>query len=633
MKKLFTFFIALSMAAGLAAQVYFSEDFESGIPAGWIAENEWKHGTAAALSSDYFNITDHTLLMAANDDILLSGGDASGRLITSKITLASGVAPFLTFQGYFYNGDYEGDETAQLQISLDSVTWTTLVDLGGAGDWQSAACNMTPYIGQSFWLAFAYSDGGSWNYGFAVDDIVIQEIPAKDLTLLALNTDCFYSPVGTETPVFGFFQNHGAETVNSFDVNWTDGTNNYTETVTGLNVEAYSSGRFDLSNMLVLPNGTVTVDATISNINGTGDDDDTSDNSASFEAEGISISSFKADRGVLIEEATGTWCGWCPRGTVFMNLLSCFGENFIGIAVHNSDPMENAAYDGALQDFPDFPGYPSVLFQRTEILDPQDMVDPFITAAEEDPQAIIRIGATWEESTRVLGVTVYIQPQTELTGDYKLNAILFEDGISGATSSYDQQNYYSGGGNGPMNGYESMPAAVPASQMVYDHVGRRLMAGFNGAAGSLPATMEAGEWYEYTFNTYIVPGAWNVDNMHIAAVVLDPDNQSLNAWKSTVADAVIFTGVEDATVLNEQVEVYPNPFSGQTNIRFFLQEPMDVNLRVLNAVGQVVSVQTLGELSGDVILPFDGTGLETGMYLLEIEVGGQLVTKKVSVLK
>lgn len=47
------------------------------------------------------------------------------------------------------------------------------------------------------------------------------------------------------------------------------------------------------------------------------------------------------DKKVWVEEATGTWCGWCPRGEVYMNYLYAkYPEHFVGIAVHQKDPME-----------------------------------------------------------------------------------------------------------------------------------------------------------------------------------------------------------------------------------------------------------------------------------------------------
>ena len=52
---------------------------------------------------------------------------------------------------------------------------------------------------------------------------------------------------------------------------------------------------------------------------------------------------------VVGEEATGTWCGWCPRGAVALNWMDHDYEGYWqGIAVHNGDPMSDADYDNGL---------------------------------------------------------------------------------------------------------------------------------------------------------------------------------------------------------------------------------------------------------------------------------------------
>ncbi len=55
---------------------------------------------------------------------------------------------------------------------------------------------------------------------------------------------------------------------------------------------------------------------------------------------------------VIGEEATGTWCGWCPRGAVALNWMDKDYEGFWqGIAVHNGDPMTDATYDNAIGNY------------------------------------------------------------------------------------------------------------------------------------------------------------------------------------------------------------------------------------------------------------------------------------------
>ena len=63
-----------------------------------------------------------------------------------------------------------------------------------------------------------------------------------------------------------------------------------------------------------------------------------------------------APRTTVMEEFTGTWCGWCPRGAVGIEQLSKdFGSGFIGIAIHRNDPMEIPEYAQILESVTGFP--------------------------------------------------------------------------------------------------------------------------------------------------------------------------------------------------------------------------------------------------------------------------------------
>lgn len=62
------------------------------------------------------------------------------------------------------------------------------------------------------------------------------------------------------------------------------------------------------------------------------------------------------ERSTVMEEFTGTWCGWCPRGAVGIEALTeDFGNGFIGIAIHCKDPMEIPEYAPILNTVTGFP--------------------------------------------------------------------------------------------------------------------------------------------------------------------------------------------------------------------------------------------------------------------------------------
>src|SRR5699024_9086047 len=97
------------------------------------------------------------------------------------------------------------------------------------------------------------------------------------------------------------------------------------------------------------------ITVSVSNINGQGADADSSNDMGDALTYVVSQDVTKM---VVFEEGTGTWCGYCPRGIVAMEYMydnSNQFPNFIGIAVHNQDPMMVAEYDNGAN----FPGFPN----------------------------------------------------------------------------------------------------------------------------------------------------------------------------------------------------------------------------------------------------------------------------------
>ena len=98
-------------------------------------------------------------------------------------------------------------------------------------------------------------------------------------------------------------------------------------------------------NNITLIAGSNPLTFTISNVNGAGADGDANDNVGTININPIVPAAGKM---VVSEEGTGTWCGWCVRGAVYMDLMAAKYSNYwAGIAVHNGDPMVVATYDSS----------------------------------------------------------------------------------------------------------------------------------------------------------------------------------------------------------------------------------------------------------------------------------------------
>ncbi|MCP3932108.1 MAG: T9SS type A sorting domain-containing protein, partial [Bacteroidetes bacterium] len=313
--------------------------------------------------------------------------------------------------------------------------------------------------------------------------------------------------------------NRGAETLNSFDLSWSDGVNTYTDSLVDLSISPLGTYEFSHSSTKNLVEAIqYGVEVWTSNPNGT-DDLMLENDTTSTVLNGVSYIPAKK---VVGEEGTGTWCGWCPRGTVAMDYMGETYENFIGIAVHNEDPMAVAEYDAGITAFPDFPGFPSALIDRVEIIDPGDLEIYYSTYIERvSPVAPSVDTAVFEVYSGDLVVDVSTEFVTKMEDiDFNVAVVITEDNVVGTSSDWDQSNYYSGGGNGEMGGFENLPDPVPADQMVYNHVARTILDSYEGVSGIVPDTVVAGNTIAESFH-YSVPSDQDPANMHAIVMLID----------------------------------------------------------------------------------------------------------------
>jgi hypothetical protein len=110
----------------------------------------------------------------------------------------------------------------------------------------------------------------------------------------------------------------------------------------------------------------------------------------------------------------------------------------------------------------------------------------------------------------------------------------------------------------------------------------------------------------------------------------DPDPE----WGCTTTDA----SDDFTSALPEQFHLYqnyPNPFNPATRIQFDLATRANVTLTVFNVLGQ--NVQTLLNnkplTAGAQFVDFDATNLPSGVYVYQMNVAGNVQTRKMVLLK
>ena len=462
---------------------------------------------------------------------------------------------------------------------------------------------------------------------FWVDDVSYDVIP---YTLPALNAagnllDVDNGLVGSVRYPAVTVRNLGTGVINSFDLSIThNGGAPVVMNVTGLTLASLANTIQTYTTPFTLVAGTNTFVATISNVNGAGADGDASDDVLTVVVNPVTPAAGKM---VVAEEGTGTWCQWCPRGAVYMDMMDTkYAGFFAPIAVHNGDPMVVTAYDAAIGSL--IGGYPSALVDRLPEIDPRAIETDFLTRIVVAPKAFVVNGATWNSTTRVLNVSVTCTNQAVLTGNYKVACVLTEDDVTGG-SGYAQSNAYSGGGAGPMGGFELLANPVPAAQMVYDHVARFISPDFTGIPNAAGTSTAIGNSFTWTFS-FTLPASYDDTQIHIVGLFIDPTGKIDNAASTTITQAVANgyvsgtgVGINDiADAPDAQVSVYPNPTANTSTISLNLTKASTVSVAIYSVDGSLVGSKSYGELNGGMLLPVDLTKYNAGLYFVNVTIDG-----------
>ena len=242
----------------------------------------------------------------------------------------------------------------------------------------------------------------------------------------------------------------------------------------------------------------------------------------------------------VIEEFTGTWCGWCPRGMVGMEKVhETFGDRVVQIAVHSGDVMAISAYNTVINTYAD--GYPTSVTDRLISADPSysSLSNVLKTAFARLTQGSIGLEADWENDAKekVVFKTTTKFAYDDDSSQYGIAFVLVEDGLTGTGSSWAQQNYYNGqSGDSSMKFWYTAGSSV--SGLSFDHVAVAGWSVKDGVTGSVSSKFEANEELEYTFTGSISGNTLIQDKTKLKAIALLVDRTNgvvVNAAQSAIS--------------------------------------------------------------------------------------------------
>jgi len=625
MKKGLLFLTALIYSFLSYGQVYLTEDFGSGTmpPTGWTIDGysaQWSNeatskagGSSPEAMFSYINVTSGT-----------------SRLISPVVDLTGVPSVTLSFNQFY---DYYAAGTKiGVATRFGTGAWTIVWEKTATGNMgpETKVLSLTG-VGQPDFQFCLYITGNLYNVDYwYIDDIKLFIPLSIDAKLKSVEVPT-YVAVGVPMDLSGKVSNEGSNTVTSFDVQYTvNGGPAQVFPVTGLNLALGDVYSFTHNIPIILNDaGTYTIVTNIQNINGGPDMDPTNDSLTKY----VGAVSFIPAKKVFAEEATGTWCGWCVRGICFMDYMTETYPDWIGVAVHNGDPMVVPDYDAAIPSIiPNFPGYPSAAIDRAggDYYDPSDFEIGYLDRINAiSPATIDIVNYSWDNGSRVVQFDLQSEFVVDITNELRYAVVISEDSLYGTSAQWNQANYYSGGAQGPMCGFESLSNPIPAVDMVYDHVARAILDSPYGIVGSLPAGIVAGSVESYSF-TYTIPDNWNYDHLHFIGLLIDNSSGEILNANNVISG---YVGVKEEKQ-NVKVNVYPNPFTVSANVEFSLVKPSVVKIDVCNFLGEIVYSEAARKYSsGTNKIQINSGNLGNGVYLVKLTIDNQTYTRKVSVVK
>ena len=380
-----------------------------------------------------------------------------------------------------------------------------------------------------------------------------------------------YTTVGEEAPITLTLVNHGTTAIRNID---------YTIEVNGTTTERHQNvtlaaqyyGRKKSINATipaVYQRGTRPVTFCVTKING----EDNQDPQPSAVLQMAFLAETPKHK-PLMEEYTGTWCGWCPRGMAAMEAMTeLYGDDFVGVAFHNGDAMQ------ITNNYPkEISGYPGSTLDRVG-----GSIDPFggsaggslgirndwIKRSEVIAPAGLALEACWgnEDKTQIVvkSTTAFVRSLND--NPYRLTYILVADDLSGTGRYWSQVNNYSG-----QTGYDSDPYLSPLTKLPGTVVGMKfkdvvIQLSCQGPAAleeSLPSSVNDTDDYEHTYIFDISNNSLVQDKSKlrvVAALVNTQSGEVVNAEKAFVVDDP--TSVERPQSDTEAIGIYYTDMLGR----------------------------------------------------------------------
>ena len=221
---------------------------------------------------------------------------------------------------------------------------------------------------------------------------------------------------------------------------------------------------------------------------------------------------------VLIEDFTGTWCGYCPPvGHAIQLATEALGaENIVVVATHQNDQY-NILEEQDLSDALSIGGLPEARINRTTEWQPPYEISEIESLFQIDNDIAISI----DSDTENLNLNIIVRlVSKDLIMNNKIVVYLVENNLISDQANYlnsDETSFFYNMGN-PIEGY------------IHDHVLRYPFTYVTGDDLS-----QINPLTDYYFNySYELSQNYDIENLGIVVIVTNQENNAINSQYSVI---------------------------------------------------------------------------------------------------
>jgi hypothetical protein len=233
---------------------------------------------------------------------------------------------------------------------------------------------------------------------------------------------------------------------------------------------------------------------------------------------------------LLVEDYTGTWCGYCPRVAWAIEQLHTLTDNFVPVAIHRPSSNPNSTvYDpynfntSELENIINIPGYPKGMLNRmTQWANPEpnNLAQAVALTQGANPGLGLALTPVVNNGNITLNVNVKFSNNFS---NLKLVVYVLENGLL-----YEQHNY--------TDYYDGVDVL---EDYHHNHVLRQLLTPLLGEEIASSQTI-IGNTYSKTFNVALDATITNAANVEFVAFVVDEDGNAINVRKAASGETQEF---------------------------------------------------------------------------------------------